>query len=263
MERRAPVRWVVQRPPLGDDSPTHQLIRGACELLSLPFESIDVAPGIAPRLPALDGPAVVHGRKTLLHAAHADPAWRQAVFLDFDTFTPEASSRSWGSRMLNPDLRLVAWEGLLASMGSEPLFVRPNDDDKSFTGRVFCRDELQVLFAELEARKRAVASDRVAVASAKEIDAEARLFVVDGEIVSGSFYRPDASPYLPDGLREFAQEAVRTWTPAPVFALDIARTNGVYRIVETNCFNVSRLYGADVAAVVESVGAYQRTHWQG
>lgn len=81
--------------------------------------------------------------------------------------------------------------------------------------------------------------------------------MVDGEIVSGSQYRPTGDPYLPDALLAFARQVVSLWTPAPVFVLDIARADRDWKIVECNCFNGSGFYTADVRAVVRAVSAYQ------
>lgn len=253
------VRWIVQRPVAGDPSLTCERISRACQELSLPFQAIDVAPGQPVELPPLDGPAVIHGRKTLLHAALADPVYRRTVFLDLETFTPEASLRAWGPRMLNAEQQVLTWSEVWAQALSPRVFVRPNDDDKLFVGHVFSRGELRVFYDEMAARGRLSPTGEVVVAPEQEIDAEARVFVVDGEIVGGSYYRPDYGTLLPDDLLEVATEAVRTWTPAPIFALDLARVEGVYRLLETNCFNGSGFHGASVAAIVERVSLYQRT----
>lgn len=85
--------------------------------------------------------------------------------------------------------------------------------------------------------------------------------VVDGEIVSGSQYRPSRDPYLPEALLSFARQVVSLWTPAAVFVLDVARADRAWKIVECNCFDGSGFYAADVPAVVRAVSAYQERRW--
>src|SRR4051812_16049045 len=101
--------WLVQRPPAGDGSPTCGLLHRACDALGLPIEAIDVEPGARVQFPPAQGPTIVHGRKTLLHSALADPVYRRAVFLELESFTPAAYLQRWGARMLNAQQRLVSW----------------------------------------------------------------------------------------------------------------------------------------------------------
>lgn len=72
---------------------------------------------------------------------------------------------------------------------------------------------------------------------------------------------PFDDPRLPDTLLQFARNAVATWTPHDVFALDVARVEGRYAIVEANRFNGSRLYGAHVTDLVRAISAYQQRNW--
>ena len=114
------------------------------------------------------------------------------------------------------------------------------------------------LYAELVAAGRPIGpAYEVVLATPCEIDGEWRLFVVGGEVVTGSGYRPSADPRLPPGLVRFAEEAVAAWAPAAVFALDVARADGEGRIVECNCFNWSGVYAADVELLVTAVSEFR------
>lgn len=101
----------------------------------------------------------------------------------------------------------------------------------------------------------------VVVAEVQDIDAEWRLFMVGGEVVGGSMYRPSADRALPPELIHFAERAAQNWTPAPVFVMDVARVNRSWKIVECNCFNGSRFYDADAAAIVNAVSIFQSERW--
>jgi hypothetical protein len=102
---------------------------------------------------------------------------------------------------------------------------------------------------------------RVVVAEVQEIDAEWRLFFVGSRVAAGSMYRPSAERSLPRELVEFAEAAARRWTPAPVFVMDVARVERDWKIVECNCFNGSRFYEADVAAIAREVSRFQEQAW--
>jgi hypothetical protein len=199
-------------------------------------------------------PTVVHGRKTLLHASRLDPLYRRAVFFDPNRFTPVAYRAEWGRRMLNADQQLVTWNEAALTNAHSALFIRPNDDDKRFTGRVFARGEFAMLG---ESEPNAM----VVIARPRDIDAEARFFVVEREIVGASFYRPNADPRVPSAMLEFAREAAAAWGPDDVYTLDVARVEGTFAIVEANCFNGSRFYGADVVSIVRRVSAWQLARW--
>ena len=98
---------------------------------------------------------------------------------------------------------------------------------------------------------------RVVVTDAREIDAEWRLFVVEGKVVSGSMYRPSAERSVPPEAIQFAERAASRWAPAPVFVMDVARVDRTWKIVECNCFNGSRFYESNVDAIVAAVSQYQ------
>ena len=103
------------------------------------------------------------------------------------------------------------------------------------------------------------------VASPKQVNEEARFFVVDGRVVAGSTYRvhgrvlyrsvDSSNPlYLP--LRQFAEWMAREWQPAEAFVLDVARMGPEFkdlRVVEVNCLNSSGFYDANMLAVVKAI----------
>jgi len=57
---------------------------------------------------------------------------------------------------------------------------------------------------------------------------------------------------VPRALIEYAEAAAQRWLPAEVVVMDLARHNGVWKIVEFNCFNGSRFYLANVEAIVST-----------
>jgi hypothetical protein len=162
--------------------------------------------------------------------------------------------------MLNADAQVMSWERLLGEprAPNELVFLKPNDDLKRFTGQVLRFSECVTLFQALRGAARPVEpTSEVVLGEPREIDGEWRLFVVDGEVVTGSMYRPSGDSRLPRELIDFAEKAASRWAPASVFVLDVARVDGAWKIVECNCFNGSRFYSADVERLVRTVSEHQ------
>lgn len=254
--------WLVQT-NITPESPTPALLRDACNRQGRLYLPITVLPGSKslPPVPdiAKDGPVVFHGRSTLILNALSSP-WRHGVFFDPDMFTHRAYADGYGDRLLNCDASVMTWAELLqlAKASSGYRFIKPIDDFKGFTGQALSLSAVETLFGVLsEKYGQGLLSAEVVVASAQEVDAEWRLFVVNGRVVTGSMYRPTGGSHLPSDVLAFAESAIRVWTPAPVFALDIGKVGRQLKIVECNCFNASRLYDSNASLLVQAVSNYQ------
>jgi hypothetical protein len=256
--------WVVQT-NVEPESTTPVVLREACSGLRLPFHEVSVTPGqqSLPALPDIPGPVVFHGRNTLISRALEHPTWKRGVFFSPENFRYDAYVAHYGSAMLNADARVMSLGELVAAdyQANAKLFVRPVHDSKVFTGRVVRFSDCAELHREWQRSSLSHQEIPVVVAVVQEIDAEWRVFVVNGNVTGGSMYRPTAERTLPAELVSFAERAAQGWTPAPVFVMDLARVNHSWRIVECNCFNGSRFYEADVTAVVAAVSSYQSQRW--
>jgi hypothetical protein len=256
--------WIVQT-NVERESPTPALLREACAALELPFHGISVTRGDTSlsNLPDIVGPVVFHGRNTLVQGARAQARWRQGVFFSPENFHHDAYVAAYGSAMLNASARILTFEALMSEpvSASTKLFVRPQDDSKLFSGEILSFSQCRELYDALERATSDASAIRVVVAEPQDIDAEWRLFFVGGTVISGSMYRPSADRFVPPELIQFAEDEARSWTPAPVFVMDVARVMRSWKIVECNCFNGSRFYEANVEAVVDAVSSFQLNHW--
>lgn len=261
--------WLVQT-NIVPESVTPVVLQRACESQRRPYQAISVLPGsqALPPMPevAKGGSVVFHGRSRLILNALASP-WKHGVFFDPATFRHGAYAEGFGERLLNHGAEVVTWRELLerAEGASGYRFLKPNDDFKGFTGQAIDLSAAPALYQSLiDKRGGADLLDmQVVVAAAREVDAEWRLFVVDGEIVTGSMYRPTGGSHLPADLLAFARSAIGAWTPAPVFALDIGWVDRKWKVIECNCFNASRLYDANVERLVQVVSEYQEARYGG
>lgn len=253
--------WLVQT-NVDPESTSPAALRRACATEQFPFYALSVIPGSAtlPEMPTIGGPVVFHGRTTLILRAFEHPQWRRGIFFDPKLFQHRAYVQAYGERMLNADAKILTWQELLHEphASDEFVFLKPNDDLKGFTGSVLRFSECVDLYERLRRTTRPIEpTSEVVLGKPLEVDAEWRLFIVNGEVVTGSMYRPSADPYLPRELLEFAEKAASDWAPASVFVLDVARVHHSWKIVECNCFNGSRFYSADVEFIVRRVSEHQ------
>jgi len=245
--------WIVQNNLQA--SPTFSLLSETCALLGIPCFGVEISAGqdsLPSELPST--PLIAHGATTLVKLASSDSRFLNGVFFDEDRFCHEAYTRGFGKDYLNWGAKLITLDeaSRMLEKGNS-LFIKPPDDLKAFTGFVANESTFKALLDKRAGKL----PNRIVISGAVEVDAEWRLFIVDGSIVSGSMYLPHGDAHLPDDLLDFAYSVIRDWTPAPVFVLDIGRVEGGWRVIECNCFNWSRFYESNVARVVEAVTSYQ------
>ena len=245
--------WIIQNNL--HNSPTYSLLSKTCALIGVPCFGVEVYAGqITLPIELPDSPLIAHGATTLVKIALADPRFQHGIFFDEENFCHEAYASGLGKAYLNSDATLTNLDEARKMLQKDGnLFIKPPDDLKAFTG--FVANEST--FENLVKKRAGKLPEKVVVSPVVEVDAEWRLFVVDGTIVSGSMYLPYGDSGLPTDLLDFARDVIREWTPAPVFVVDIGRINGGWAVVECNCFNWSRFYESNVARIVESVSAYQ------
>lgn len=203
-------------------------------------------------------PVVCYG-PSFVPRAWGHPSLNPGVFFDPTTFRWSSFQSGWGEMMLSAG-RVVPAVAVPDMVGSGLAFVRPDEDSKAFDGGLFDARAIAEVIDLALSRGLIQANGLVVVAEPVRIDAEWRTFVVGGEVVAASSYRRDGAGdinlHVPHAVVDLAFEAAERWTPADVFCLDIACTSDRYRIVEANCFNASRFYGANVAAVLSAVSMF-------
>jgi ATP-grasp domain, R2K clade family 3 len=156
--------------------------------------------------------------------------------------------------MLNSDLRLSTLEEFLKK--GEGYFVRPVGDFKTFAGE-YVHENKDDWYNEKSYRG-ALFSKGVDVmyASYKDIGAEIRCFIVDGKIVTASYYRQKGklipTPY-PHWKLDILQPFADRWLPINTVVMDLAITLDGVKVIEFNCINASGFYSCDVEALVKAI----------
>ncbi len=86
----------------------------------------------------------------------------------------------------------------------------------------------------------------------KTIDNEYRLWIVSGEVITASQYRP-ISASVPADAVHFGNQMASIWAPLPAFVMDVCRCGGEWKIIEINTLNACGFYAADLDKLVAAI----------
>jgi hypothetical protein len=204
-------------------------------------------------------PTVCYG-PSFVPRALGYPDLSPGIFFDPATFRWSAFRAGWGDLMASADAQVIHLAEAMSRISFERMFVRPDEDSKAFDGGLYDRTSLAAVLTPAIEKGRVDDSTEIVIASPMQVDAEWRTFIVGGEVVAASSYRYNGigniDLHVPHRAIDLAFEAAELWTPAGVFCLDIALSGERYGIVEANCFNASRFYGADASVILDSVSSF-------
>jgi hypothetical protein len=252
-----PVHWIIQENQ-GDSSAVQRMVKalesdGHAPHLVWLNRGVDVPP--IPDLPD-HAPIVCHGQGFVTRALNHSRL-KQGLFFDPETFRWTAFRSGWKEAVLSSDGRVMSLSNALEFLeNGVTAFVRPDSDSKVFEGAVYDAPRLAA------ATKQIAVPDAtpVVVATPLTIEAEWRFFVVNREIVGCSEYRrwgrSSSDGSVPHVAIDRASDLVLRWSPADVYCLDLAASDGRIGLVEANCFNASRFYSAVIERILPAVNAY-------
>lgn len=204
-------------------------------------------------------PVVCYG-PSFVPRALGHPDLSPGIFFDPATFRWSAFQDGWAELMISSSATVVGAAEAAGVIARGSMFVRPDEDSKAFDGGLFDAATMQDVIGTALSKGRLAPDTPVVVAAPVQIDAEWRTFIVGGEVVAASSYRKDGAGnidlHVPHSVIDLAFDAADRWRPADVFCLDIAASGNRYGIVEANCFNASRFYGADATMILQSVSEF-------
>lgn len=206
-------------------------------------------------------PIVAFGSITLNKVA-TKRGWEPGIFTN-ENFEYDIWKSAFGEQhILNEDATIGTIEALTKLRFDEPVFVRPTKDTKAFAGQVFEGWELsdwlnEVAQIEPSDDTPLHKDTRILISSAKNIEQEYRMFIVNGQVITGSLYKQGDvvkhSELIDDDVYQFTQQMIDEWQPAEAFVIDIARSNGQMKIIEINTINSAGFYAADVTKIVDAI----------
>lgn len=157
-------------------------------------------------------------------------------------------------------LPLIAPELYEAISVGGKVFIRPDDNEKSFPGALVREEELEPWLRNVLEYRMVPQSTVFHAARPRAIDAEWRFVLVEGKVVGGSQYKTNGHADIEPGYdplaATFAEEAATVWTPHPVFVMDVGLVEGDYKIVEVGPFNYAGLYKTELGPVVDAINKH-------
>lgn len=140
------------------------------------------------------------------------------------------------------------------------IFVRPNSGLKEFTGQVvkcelYEKDIENISFYDV------IPELLVIVSVPKLISWEARVVVVNGNVITGSYYRINRlhqEALLEQRHLNSTQDLINRikWQPDEIYVIDVCETNGELKVVEVGAFNYAGLYRCDRTKIVEKISNF-------
>lgn len=141
------------------------------------------------------------------------------------------------------------------------LFVRPDGNDKLFTGGCISKDDFEHGY-QLMVFYEPPPETPIVIARPQRILAEARFLVVGGKLITGSYYRTGkarlrlaASPDLLSIAEKHLQFCLdRGFDPAPSWVLDLAQNaEGTWKIIEVGATSCCGLYKCNTDAFLKAL----------
>ncbi len=263
--------WIMQT-NMGESSDVYSYVQGVkdsgadvVEVTYLPF---------SPDLPYVEvsGPVVLYGMVSFIQKMQERNIYPLGVFGTPETFTYKAWAKNYNELLLNsPDsthLTTIGDFSMNFRLPDDDIFVRPQHDTKSLVGTVWTAKKFHdwCIVAKTGSYAGVDKDTPIVVGKPYGIEAEWRLFIVDGHIAGSSQYQKKGrlfkSPGAPEDVLSFAMKAIERWDPAPAYTLDICRSAGNCYIVEAQGFNSAGHYSANISEVARKVNSVAVKLWE-
>ncbi|MFK7949938.1 MAG: ATP-grasp domain-containing protein [Saprospiraceae bacterium] len=174
-------------------------------------------------------------------------------------------ANGFGEFLLNPNNQIFDFSDTLDWTNHERLFIKPSQDAKSFTGKVFTKvewEDFQYYTLSDKRQNRIKSTTKIQTSTPQKLIKEARIWIVNRQIVTSSYYHfydgIEYEEFVSDEALAFAKQMANHFNVADAYVLDIALTLEDWRVVEVNCINSAGFYKADVKAIVLALEAFYK-----
>lgn len=260
-------QWVVQQNLTSKND--FEGLKQSCRKIGIDFIGLNIIP-FTNSLPEFDKSrnSIIYGSTTFNDLALKDPDLRKGIFFNEKNFSILNYITKWGRNMLNHDATITTFKGLMNNtFNSEKLlFIRPDDDSKSFSGEVkrFC--EISDWYDKLKVVENTSLSldSKIIVSEPYNIHYEWRLWIVNKKVIAASKYREyfklKKEEGCPTEVKSFAEQRCMEYTPHDIFVMDVCLCGDEYFIVECGCMNGAGFYNAVIENIVSSVTNHFASH---
>lgn len=262
MKKYDTIQWIVQK------NLTHENVlsdlKQSCSNIGVDYVEVEVIP-FSNELPIFpnDKKSIFYGSTTFNNLIYKDDTLNKGLFFN-ENFSMENYFDKYGEYMLNYGAKVTTFKDLI-KMNYEPekiLFVRPNDDTKSFDGNVVTFKDIEEWYKKLSVfdNTNLNLDTKIIVGEPFNITTEWRLWIVNKKVVAASKYREyfklKKEDGCPDEVIEFAEQRCKEYTPHDIFVMDICLCGDEYYIIECGCLNAAGFYKANIQNIILTVTDY-------
>jgi len=257
------IQWVIQRNLTND----FERITASCDKIGVKYIGLDIIP-FTSELPEFDKKrkSIIYGSTTFNDLAFRDEELKQGIFYNEKSFSIGNYIEKWGRYMLNYGASISTFQALIEGgdfSSDKQLFIRPDDDSKSFAGEVKRFDEIGDWYNKLKIVENTNLSpdSKIVVSEPYNIQFEWRLWIINKKVIAASKYREyfrlKKEQGCPEAVVSFAEARCQEYVPHDVFVMDICLSGDEYYIVECGCMNGSGFYNANIDDIVRGVSEWE------
>lgn len=264
------VTWYIERHGFGDDSPKnvanivrtlgHKVVETVYVPTSNDISEIEYSKGIKVE----DGEPVISF--TSINLARIlkikKPQWFPCLWADFDKLKCQSYYSNWGKYILQSNyafiplaeiIRRKEWVYKIFGNKDNQVFIRPDDNVKSFSGEVVHIDSFDRFIKNANFYGDNLSTLSV-VSEPINILQEYRFIIADNKVLTGSLYRNNKhieyNSKYDNFAAEFAEEVAKEYSPHRIYIMDIAKIENGYKLVEIGSVNMAGLYACDLLKFV-------------
>lgn len=140
-------------------------------------------------------------------------------------------SKYYKDYLLNYDSKIINFYDKNLKL-PDIFFARPTKDNKAFVGKLYQKEDFFTMKSILKRNNWVKENFEIQISTPKKINSEARFWVIDGKIITGSYYRKYNNYHLEEikngNMWDFAQKMVDIYQIAESFVIDICLSNGKF-----------------------------------
>jgi hypothetical protein len=243
--------------------PEHHKVFDVLEELGFAYEAYELLPGTETIIPQTDRKDIfVYGSVKLARLAKANTGWYPGSFYG-GNHTFEIHAPHYKEYLLNYIKHVFPFTEKISWLPGETKFIKPYQDAKVFTGKVFTQTKWNDFVQEslLNPRTPMLHADTLVQASVPQpITKEARVWIVGGRVIASTYYRYHGDiPFeqqLPPEAVEFVQQMISLFNVAAAFVMDIGYTGNEWKIIEINCINSAGFYNLNSRSLFRALDTF-------
>lgn len=259
-----PVKWLIEKNVFFDGNPERmaELARD----LGMECRIIEYTDGQEVRAFPPGQHVVAYGSMGFIRDMVRAGMWRPTAWFDAETLSCHHYYQYWERYILQQGCRFMSL-GEISRLRAElyrelgvddRLFIRPDDNLKSFAGTVVPLSEFDPWYQQNVRCYDLDPSLPCLIARPRQILKEWRVVIAERQVLTASPYigesRSAALDTVPQAVLALAGQIAGNseFNPLPVYVMDIAQTPEGLRLLEIGSMNCASLYACDLRKIIET-----------